>query len=243
VNAKHQEKYCLTANYVECPVYKRPEKQRIPLRVADAQVKARRTRFLLTVVLMTVVFSAVALGVMLIRQNPGLISAPTTQAAGLGSEPTALPSLTATASPTLSPSPKPTETSTASGAFRPFLPTTDLTRQACPKPEGWVVYTYKSTDSLALLGSYYGISPMELMTANCLSSPAQLKGGDRIFVPAATVTPTPTETLTPTATNTRRPYIPPTNTPQPPQPPPTNTPAPPTPVPPTQPPVPTSAGD
>lgn len=239
VNAKHQEKFCLTAQYIDCPVYKRTELQRIPTRVADAQVIARRRRFLLTVVLMTVIFSVSAVAVVILRQNPGLIVAPTTQAAGLQEAVSATPSLAATDTltplPTLSPSPSPAQTDTPVGAFRPFLPTTDLTRQACPKPEGWVVYVYKSTDSLALLGNYYGISPMELLTANCLTSQAQLSAGDRIFVPGATITPTPTDTLTPTPTNTRRPVviITRTNTPgggPPPPPTPTDTPVPPTPT-------------
>ncbi len=246
VNAKHQEKYCLTALYVECPVYKRAEIQRIPTRVADAQVIARRRRFLLTVVLMTVIFSVAAVAVVILRQNPGLIAAPTTQAAGLqeaaSATPSPAPTNTLAPSPSLTPSQEPEQTDTPAGAFRPFLPTTDLTRQACPKPEGWVVYIYKSTDSLALLGNYYGISPMELMVANCLTSPAQLSAGDRIFVPGATVTPTPTETLTPTVTNTPRPVVIITRTntsAPPPPPPPTKTPVPPTntPVPPTDTPV------
>ncbi len=244
VNAKHQEKYCLTAQHVECPVYKRPQIQRIPTRVTDAQVLARRRRFLMTVVLMTVIFSVAAVAVVVLRQNPGLIVAPTTQAAGLQEMASATPSLAATntlsPSPSLSPSPQVVQTDTPVGAFRPFLPTTDLTRQACPRPEGWVVYIYKSTDSLALLGNYYGISPMELLTANCLTSPAQLSAGDRIFVPGATITPTPTETLTPTVTNTPRPVVIITRTHTPgggPPPPPTSTPIPPTPVPPTDTPV------
>ncbi len=230
VNAKHQEKFCLTAQYINCPVYKRTAVQRIPTRVADAQVIARRRRFLLTVVLMTVVFSVTAVAVLLLRQNPGLMAAPTTQAAGLLEEPTATLPI---ATPTPSLLPTKMDTATLASGFRPFLPTTDLTRQACPQPEGWVVYLYKSTDSLALLGNYYGLSPQELLDANCLTSPAQLSAGDRVFVPGATITPTPTITFTPTATFTRRPYIPPTATKD-------DEPAPPTPVPPTPvPPTPT----
>ncbi len=239
VNAKHQEKYCLSTQYVDCPVYKRTEIQRIPVRVADAQVMARRRRFLLTVVLMTVFFSVTALAVMLLRQNPGLITAPTTQAAGLVDEPTAIPSFTATASATLSPSPKPTET--LSVVFRPFLPTIDLTRQACPKPEGWVTYVYKVSDKLLPLSMTYGLTPEELLLANCIKSESQLAAGDRIFVPAVTPTTTATTTLTPTVTYTRRPYVPPTSTPKPGEPPPTKvppTPVPPTPIPPTDTPIP-----
>jgi hypothetical protein len=243
VNAKHQEKYCLTAQYVDCPVFRRAEIQRIPTRVTDSRVLARRRRFLLTVVLMTVVFSVVAVAVVVLRQNPGLIVAPTTQAAGLQEEPSATPSLLPTDTPAPSATLEATQTQTQTPAegFRPFLPTTDLTRQACPKPDGWVVYIYKSTDSLALLGNYYGISPMELMTANCLTSPALLCAGDRVYVPGATITPTPTITFTPTVTNTRRPVVivTQTNTPGsgPPPPPPTWTPVPPTPVPPTDTPI------
>ncbi len=232
VNAKHQEKYCLTGQYINCPVYKRTAVQRIPTRVADAQVIARRRRFLLTVVLMTVVFSVVAVAVVLLRQNPGLMAAPTTQAAGLQEEPTLV---NATATPTRTLSPTKVETATLPSGFRPFLPTTDLTRQACPKPEGWVSYYYKAGDSLALLGNYFGIPPQVLLEANCLSSPAQLSTGDRIYVPIATITPTPSITYTPTVTITHRPFIPPTATQGDEPPPPTS--VPPTPVPPTDTPI------
>ena len=203
----------------------------MPTRAVAGRGFFARNRFLLLVVLLTVVFAGVAVGVVLLRQNPGLITAPTTQAAGL-LETTEDPTPTPTPSPTVSLTP--VITSTVVGGFRPFLPTTDLTRQACPKPEGWVTYTVKPTDSLVRLSMVYGVTLEVLLKANCMTEDTLVKSGERIYVPG--MTPTPTFTITPTPTRTRK-YIPPTSTPPPYNPPPaTNTPVIITAPPPTEPP-------
>lgn len=211
VNTKHQEKYCLTAQHVECPIYKRSSVQRMPTRVTADRSFARRNRFLMIVVFLTVVFAGVAIAAVVMRGEAGV----TPEASSVAVDPPIDTPATSTPTPTPSATPSliPTMTlATTEGAFRPFIPTTDLTREACQKPEGWIVYLYKQGDTMLKLSQYYGISFDQLLIANCITRTTTIKVGERMYMPAATSTPTPTITMTPTVTRTRRPYIPPTAT-------------------------------
>jgi len=212
VNTKHQEKYCLTAQHVECPIYKRASVQRMPTRVTADRGFVRRNRFLLAVILMTVIFAGVAIVAVAMREDPGLATPPETMAQALSSNP-ASSTPTPTPSPTPSIIPTSTHNVTATGAFRPYLPTVDLTRQACPKPDGWTNYLFKTGDTMLKLSQYYGIPLDVLLAANCITRTTTIAVGEQMYVPMATSTPTPTVTMTPTITKTRRPYIPPTATP------------------------------
>ncbi len=213
VNTKHQEKYCLTANHVECPIYKRASVSRMPSRVTADRGFLKRNRFVMGVILLTVIVAGIAVIAVVMRQNPGLIGGPTTLAAALVTDPAPTSSPTLTATPSLIPSP--VNTVTATGAFRPFQPTVDLTRQACPKPAGWSIIYFKQTDTMFALSQFYGIPYDVFLIANCMDSTSIVSVGERIYAPVATLTPTPTKTLTPTVTRTRRPYVPPTRTPEP----------------------------
>lgn len=213
VNTKHQEKYCLTANHIECPVYKRAGVQRIPSRVTADRGFLQRNRFLMGVIILAVVFAGVAVVAVLMNNDPGLIGGPTTMAAALSTDPA--PTLTPTPTPTPSLIPTPVHTETAEGAFRPFQPTVDLTRVACPKPTGWGIYYLKQNDTMFRLSQFYGIPYDVFLIVNCMDAKSIVTVGERIYVPLATLTPTPTLTLTPTVTRTRRPYVPPTKTPEP----------------------------
>lgn len=140
---------------------------------------------------------------------------------------------THTALPTVTPSPaRPTRTSAPS---------------QCIPPRGWVLYTIKRGDTLFSLSKILGVTVSQLQQVNCISSPNNIRAGQKIYVPflPATNTPPPTATPTrlpptptftsppptatsqPTAKPTETPVIPiSTKSPEPtiPAPPPTNTP-------------------
>jgi hypothetical protein len=91
-----------------------------------------------------------------------------------------------------------------------LTPGLQLSPTSCGPPLGWPVYTVKTGETLATIAAATGSTEAQLMSANCLSSPA-LAVGQQIFVPrlpgptpapSATFTGTfvPTATSTPTAT-------------------------------------------
>jgi LysM repeat protein len=87
---------------------------------------------------------------------------------------------------------------TPSKSFSPTpsqpIPTT------CPNPAGWGQYTILSGDTVALIASDYGITPKELMDANCLISETLLPG-TILFIPPPPATLTPSLAPIPTRTS------------------------------------------
>jgi LysM repeat protein len=84
--------------------------------------------------------------------------------------------------PSLTPAP-PSNTPT-------LIPTT-----TCSRPEGWIDYIVVDGDDLNTIAARFGLDPLALQTANCLSD-ANITVGQNLFVPPPT--PTPTATITPT---------------------------------------------
>lgn len=78
---------------------------------------------------------------------------------------------------------------------------------ACAAPAWWVSYAVEEGDTIEALATTRGISPEELIAANCLTSP-DLELGSMLLLPPVGVVAAQTEaataTATPTATATRR---------------------------------------
>ncbi|MBN2006988.1 MAG: LysM peptidoglycan-binding domain-containing protein [Anaerolineae bacterium] len=82
----------------------------------------------------------------------------------------------ATATPTITPTPGAT-------------PTVDTTPSGCPPPpEGWIVYTVQSGDTLYRISKMYNTSVDEIMTANCITD-VKIYVGQNLYVPAPAFTP------------------------------------------------------
>lgn len=134
--------------------------------------------------------------------------------------PTPIP--TATAVPTDTPAP-----STDTPAPRRPTATAKPEVVCSGPPPSWIAYTVRRGDTLSAIGRMYGVSAVELQSANCLTStiihPGQILRVPNVAprLPSPTFTPRPTRTVPPTPTT------PPTNTPVPTDTPvPTNTPVP-----------------
>lgn len=246
-NLVTQTELCLTARYVACPVYLLTEKRPLPRHLisADYQRKISHNgvqRGILFAVIL-VLLAALMLGAFRLR---GILSSadvpPEGSLDGVPAQPSPPPIATATA-----PAPPAMHRS-------PTSPVT-TTAIACRLPDGWILYTVLSGDSLAQLSRDFGIAMNDLLSANCLPQNHLLQPGDQIFVPfyptstplleiptsTATETllpqpsppfrPLPTYTFTPTSVPRRRPPspVPPTSTQSPsqtPQPPPPTLPPP-----------------
>ncbi|HLE14113.1 MAG TPA: LysM peptidoglycan-binding domain-containing protein [Anaerolineales bacterium] len=98
--------------------------------------------------------------------------------------PTPFPTALASPTPTFTLSPLPSTTLSVTGAPPP-------TQAACPPPNGWKPITIARGDTLNKLAQDYGVSPEELIEANCLVK-SQLEPGMTLYVPAkAPPTPVP----------------------------------------------------
>lgn len=64
-------------------------------------------------------------------------------------------------------------------------PATTTITSDCHPPEGWVIYDFRSTDTLDEISTWYGELTVEkLMQANCLNT-ATISPGEKIYVPGA----------------------------------------------------------
>lgn len=74
---------------------------------------------------------------------------------------------------------------------------TETPTPTCAYPVGWVITTLPKQTSLADIAGQYGITPEEILNANCLSSAETLSASQTLYLPPATSTPTATETEKP----------------------------------------------
>ncbi|MBI3158821.1 MAG: LysM peptidoglycan-binding domain-containing protein [Chloroflexi bacterium] len=85
-------------------------------------------------------------------------------------------------------------------------PTPSATDVNCGPPDGWVLYTVKSGETLFRLAEAFQTTVELLQRANCLGTSTVIIAGQSLFVPnVATITPSPTPsaTVTPTRTPTK----------------------------------------
>jgi len=91
-----------------------------------------------------------------------------------------------------------------------MTPTVQPTEFICPSPPvGWVLYTVQNGDTLFSLGSGFGLTVVELQTANCMGSSTLIQAGEVIWVPFL-----PTTTFTPTSSPKPEKTIEPSSTPR-----------------------------
>jgi LysM repeat protein len=93
-----------------------------------------------------------------------------------------------------------TPTHTALPTVTPPLakPTRTPAPAQCIPPQGWVLYTIKRGDTLFSLSKILGVTVSQLQQVNCISSPDNIRAGQRIYVPFLPATNTPPPTATPT---------------------------------------------
>ncbi len=98
---------------------------------------------------------------------------------------TTVPTLTLTASTTPTPSPSASATSTATPTLTPTRPPATQTASVCTpqQPPGWIPYQVRAGDSLSGLAVATGTTVAELQVVNCITDPALLMVGQRIFLP------------------------------------------------------------
>jgi hypothetical protein len=234
-NTAHQKAYCLSENHKSCPVFLLSETGPLPrdAAVIDNESNVREN------------FSYRILGGFLILLAIGLVGA--WVVFGNSSSAIAIPEGTISVHST---NPIFDENS---GSLQSTGPTgtLDLTRAACPPPDGSIRYTVAPNDSIFQLSLTFEVKVVDLLSANCLGDGSVIQAGEILYIPPKrTSTPTKPAYVSPTATTGITPFYTPTETREvqakPPNPQPTNTPVPvvPTDVPepptPTSPPPPTS---
>lgn len=101
-------------------------------------------------------------------------------------EPIAATELALESPPTATATPLPTMTATV----------TETPTPTCAYPAGWVEMVFTAETSLDSLALQYGLSPQEILQANCLSVD-MLSAANAIYLPPATITPTATPTEKP----------------------------------------------
>lgn len=226
IGLDHQEAFCLTENYENCPIYQR-ETQLNPIEVVE-NLKPEKRSFSLTFV-QTLALVTFALALILVtllvlwRTNffaplrpvasvdqpiavvtyiitPTQITPNATWYAQLTQD--ALHISINTSTP-LMPGVISTRTSIA---FLSPIPTI-----ICDKPDDWIIYMVDYGDTLFSLAEDTNTTVVNLMAANCLTTNSIVVGQD-IYLPyypgSATDTPYPTSTLrtrTPTPTSTEKP--------------------------------------
>lgn len=107
--------------------------------------------------------------------SPGAVLLPQT-----GATATSQPGLQFPAYTISPPTPGPTHTATpnaATAAAQTASPSN------CPPPAGWVLYAVQRTDSLPLIAAGVGLTPQELMQANCMNGIFWLNAGEWVWVP------------------------------------------------------------
>jgi len=232
----HQSKFCLTPNYLRCPVYISDRNSPLPQELVGKHDDKQPSKNIILIGTIISVLVIVFIVILFLLRNNGT-KIPTTGQLTI----TATYKSAMINNATQIPQGNTTRNSVDSSSLN-LTPNENTIK--CMPPENWILYVVKPTDSLVRLALIFNITVEDLQKANCMFDRTLIKPGEEIFIPGAT--PTPTVSLTATPTNTRTysaPIIPArTNTekPQDPEPPRPTDPSPPTQPPPTstQPPTP-----
>jgi LysM repeat protein len=222
ISFAYQETYCLSHNYIHCPIYLKKTPLITPetTPVSSENLKPDRYAFKLSTLqsltLITILLSLVLIILLVVLTT----NSKTSQQPISASSNNLMVVITFIITPTqvtpnatwyahltqqaLSDTPTlsdffPTRTSVA---YR--IPTVIN----CDKPDGWIVYKVDDGDSLQSLGRLTYMTVVDLMVANCMTSNS-LAVGQQIFLPyypgsaTATRTARPTSTRTPSTTTTK----------------------------------------
>jgi hypothetical protein len=201
-NPAHQKTFCLTNKHTSCPVFLLTELKPLPREVIFRDYKQNFTG--------KVVYRGILLAILLVFVSAALVGALGLK--GVLSTSRAMPEGTIGA--TFTQFPLVAVADSLISPTSPILPVTpnaalNSTDPACTAPEGWILYTVLPADSIIRLSLFFGISVVELQSANCLEGDDVLQAGDQIYVPSnltSTSTPdnpspTPTATLLPEPTS------------------------------------------
>lgn len=225
VRDSHQNEFCLTAEHVNCPVYKTAEVGRLPRKYRAGRSGAAKKKVRIGTVPIVIGLVLLVLAAFLVPELTGTGRSFSWVFGGTsGDDFTPTPEPTKAAFPTIA------ATSGGLGGMRPF----------CQPPPTWNPYVVTRVDTFEKLSITYARPVEELLKANCRTDVNDLQMGETIYLPELP-TATPTNTATITSTPTRRIYtygppLPtwtgtykiiryPTNTPTPTPPPPTEVPA------------------
>jgi LysM repeat protein len=251
VNRDHQLKYCLSKDYPSCPVYTRDNVAPLPLEIYSNEYRQKIIRSIFQVISIVVLLYFTVFTSEMWWSNSGskwydkyLGELITEDILDSNSSP-----IPASQPPILDTDIKSPNATLSEDLSLSTQESTELPMGSCKPPDGWVSYTVQPTDSLFRLSLIFGISVVDIRSANCFQEDEIVHPGQVVYIPPTpTATPTSTPTLTPTIrrilptlTYTSKPTAkppkptspPPTSTPKPTQVPPTSTPIPPT-VPPTK---------
>ncbi len=216
----HQATYCLSENYVHCPVYLKkiqsipPEIRPRPVEPPPADQRALKLSNLQSLTLITLLLSLLLVILLVLLFTTSKTSQPSV--ASSAGDPLLV--ITYVVSPTLiTPNATwyaeltqqamlngtptnlsdlfPTRTSIAFRSPTPIL--------NCRKPDGWIVYTVTYGDTLGSLGRLTYTTVVDLMVANCMTTNS-LAIDQKIYLPyyPGSATATRTATRTPTRTPT-----------------------------------------
>ena len=161
VKETHQTAFCLTADYVNCPVYKMAAGGRLPrkFRSKSAVHEVKKLQIGTVPIVIGLVLLVVGAFVFLQLNNPNGI---------FSTDPKPIATLTPNGAVILTQTPIPSQE-----AFRPF----------CQPPPSWHAYLVGQNDTFITLSITYGRPIEQLMTANCRSSITDLTPGERIYLP------------------------------------------------------------
>lgn len=214
----HQETYCLSENFIHCPIYLK-KIQSIPFEATTntkENLKPERRAFKLTlaqmIYLITILLLFLLIILLLFLKNSPL--SPREPVLSSSDNPMAVITFIITpteitpnatwyaeltqqalllSTPTLLSDLFPTRSSIAN-----LNPTAII----CDQPDGWIVYTVDEGDTLQSLGRLTYITVMDLMVANCMTINS-LTVDQQIFLPYYPGSATSTSTAYPTSTRTR----------------------------------------
>lgn len=198
----HQKKYCLSKNYLACPIFLRQAiSEPLPkVMVAEDFLKAHRYRMIKRGIYGIIILLFALTVITYVTGSPIWNFLYRWQAKNNST--LIIPNTNLRMFSTVD------AHSTLSTTINPQ--TAQKNDIVCQPKEGWIEYVIKPTDSLFRISLLFGISIEELQEANCMGDSTYVNPLQVIYIPLAP-TATPTQTNTPTATRTYQ-YIPPSAT-------------------------------
>lgn len=204
VAISHQSKFCLTPNYLRCPVFISEKSSPLPPQLIEKYNDKQLSKYIILfgAIISVLIITIIAFLFFLI--NTGSITSMTKQL-----------TITATSNNLMTNIDTPIPQASVTKALldsSSFTLTPENESIICVPPENWILYVVKPTDSLVRLALIFNITVEDLQRANCMMDRTLVKPGEEIYIPGATPTVTVSTTPTVTITNTYRPPIIPTRT-------------------------------
>lgn len=194
-NPAHQKRFCLSSEHTSCPVFLLTNQGPLP---NDIILPGYRQRLNISLVyrgiLLLILLAILVIALGAVSGLKGISPSPSL----MPEETIVVPSIRPELVVVTGSSPLPTPPGLS---VRPTKPL-NSTISDCIPPDGWTLYTVIPTNSIFRLSLIFGISVIDLQSANCLGDDSILRPGDQIYLPPSqTSTPTLDELL-PTPTRT-----------------------------------------